>query len=155
MRTMSWTTVVICLGLAGCGSKEDTNVPAVSAASQAAIHAAVVEANVSEVPIRVEVTGQVATVYQATLSSRIQGTIDRVMVLEGTEVKKGQTLIELDQRDLQADLARAVAEVENAQAHLSRNAAQDGRPEPIAPRGHGRRERCEGCWLRQSNPCDD
>ena len=110
----------MCLGFAACGSKEETNVPVVSAAPQTTVHATVVEAKISEVPISVEVTGQVATVYQATLSSRIQGTIDRVLVLEGTEVKKGQTLIELDKRDLQANLARAVAEVENAQAHLSR-----------------------------------
>lgn len=120
MRSTLWIITAMCLGLAGCGSKEEPSVPAVSAAPQVTIHAAVVEAKVSEVPIRVEVTGQVATVYQATLSSRIQGTIERVLVREGTEVKKGQTLLELDKRDLEADLARAVAEVENAEAHLSR-----------------------------------
>jgi RND family efflux transporter MFP subunit len=72
------------------------------------------------VPIRVEVTGQVAPIFQATLSSRIQGTIDKLMVREGTKVSKGQLLIQLDNRDLQADLARANAEVENAKAHLDR-----------------------------------
>ncbi|HEX9154498.1 MAG TPA: biotin/lipoyl-binding protein, partial [Nitrospira sp.] len=66
-----------------------------------------------QVPVRVEVTGQVATVYQATLSSRIQGTIDQLLVREGTQVSKGQTLVQLDSRDVQADLARASAEVEN------------------------------------------
>ena len=121
MRRLLWIIVAMCVGLAACGSRDETNVPAVSAAPQATtIHATVIEAKVSEVPIRVEVTGQVATLYQATLSSRIQGTIDRVLVLEGTLVKKGQTLVELDNRDLQADLTRAVAEMENAQAHLSR-----------------------------------
>ena len=120
MRRTLWTIVAMCVGLTACGSRDETNVPAVSAAPQATIHATVVEAKVSEVPIRVEVTGQVATVYQATLSSRIQGTIDRVLVLEGTLVRKGQTLVELDNRDLQAELTRAVAEVENAHAHLSR-----------------------------------
>ena len=112
--------VIAALLFAGCGSKDETNVPAVSAAPQATIHAGVVEVKVSEVPIRVEVTGQVETVYQATLSRRIQGTIEKVLVREGTQVKKGQTLIELDNRDLQAELERAVAEVENAKAHLAR-----------------------------------
>jgi RND family efflux transporter MFP subunit len=111
--------IIVAVFSAGCGSKEE-NIPAVSAAPQATIQAAVVEVKLSDVPIRMEVTGQVETVYQATLSSRIQGTIDRVLVLEGTEVKKGQTLIELDNRDLQAELARAVAEVENAKANFSR-----------------------------------
>lgn len=93
---------------------------AVSAAPQATIQAAVVEVKAAQVPVRVEVTGQVVTVYQATLSSRIQGTIDKLLVREGTQVTKGQTLIQLDSRDVKADLARASAEVENAKAHLDR-----------------------------------
>lgn len=78
------------------------------------------EIKTSQVPIRVEVTGQVAAAYQATLSSRIQGTIDKLLVREGTQVVKGQTLIELDNRDVKADLARAAAEVENAKIQLDR-----------------------------------
>jgi RND family efflux transporter MFP subunit len=105
---------------AGCGPKDEANVPAVSAAPQTIIHAGVVDVKVSEVPIRVEVTGQVETEYQATLSSRIQGTIEKVLVREGTQVKKGQILIELDNRDLQAELERTVAEVDNAKAHVAR-----------------------------------
>jgi RND family efflux transporter MFP subunit len=104
----------------GCGQKDQTNVPPASASPQSNIQAAVVEVKASQVPIRVEVTGQVETVYQATLSSRIQGTIESVRVLEGAQVKKGQTLIELDSRDLQAELERTVAEVENAKSHLAR-----------------------------------
>ena len=90
------------------------------AAPQKTIQAAVVEVKPTSVPIRVEVTGQVAPIFQATLSSRIQGTIDQLLVREGTKVSKGQLLIQLDSRDLQADLARADAEVENAKAHLDR-----------------------------------
>ena len=105
---------------AGCGQKDETHVSPASASPQNEIQAAVVEVKASEVPIRVEVTGQVATLYQATLSSRIQGTIEKVLVREGTQVKKGQTLIELDNRDIRAELAKTVAEVENAKAHLAR-----------------------------------
>ena len=81
MRRTLLTIVATCFVLAGCGARDETNLPVVSAASQATLHAAVVEAKISDVPISVEVTGQVATVYQATLSSRIQGTIDRVLVI--------------------------------------------------------------------------
>jgi RND family efflux transporter MFP subunit len=105
--------------LVGCGSKEEP-VTAVPAAPQKTIQAAVVEAKHTSVPIRVEVTGQVAPIYQATLSSRIQGTIDNLLVREGTKVSKSQLLIQLDSRDLQAGLARANAEVDNAKAHLDR-----------------------------------
>jgi len=104
----------------GCGSKEESPPAAVSAVPHPTIHAAVVDVRTSLVPVRVEVTGQVATVSQATLSSRIQGTIDKLLVREGTSVTKGQVLIELDNRDVQADLARASAEVENAKAQMDR-----------------------------------
>lgn len=106
--------------LTGCGSKEEPVTSAVSAAQQKTIQVAIVEVKHTLVPIRVEVTGQVAPIFQATLSSRIQGTIDKLLVREGTKVSKGQLLIQLDSRDLQADLARAHAEVENAKAHLDR-----------------------------------
>jgi RND family efflux transporter MFP subunit len=111
---------MLALLTAGCGSKEEPALSPVSAAPQASIQAAVVDIKTAQVPIRVEVTGQVATVYQATLSSRIQGTIDKLLVREGMQVSKGQTLIELDSRDVKADLARATAEVENAKAQLNR-----------------------------------
>ena len=111
--------MIAVLLLVGCGSKEEP-VTVISAAPQKTIQAVVVETKPTSVPIRVEVTGQVAPIFQATLSSRIQGTIDKLLVREGSRVSKGQLLIQLDSRDLQADLARAHAEVENAKAHLDR-----------------------------------
>lgn len=106
--------------LVGCGSKEEPPTPFASAVPALTIQAALVEVTTSQVPVRVEVTGQVAAVYQATLSSRIQGTIDKLLAREGTQVSKGQILVELDNRDVRADLARASAEVENAKAQLDR-----------------------------------
>jgi multidrug efflux pump subunit AcrA (membrane-fusion protein) len=46
------------------------------AAVQPALQLAVIEVKTGQVPVTVEVTGQVTAVYQATLASRIQGTID-------------------------------------------------------------------------------
>ncbi|MGE0643301.1 MAG: efflux RND transporter periplasmic adaptor subunit [Nitrospira sp.] len=106
--------------LAGCGAPEEPPTTAVSAASAKTIQASLVEVKSTTVPIRVEVTGEVAAIFQATLSSRIQGTIDKLLVREGTKVSKGQVLVRLDSRDLQADLARANADIENAKAHLDR-----------------------------------
>ena len=73
-----------------------------------------------QVPLRVEVTGQITAVAQATLSSQIRSTVEELLVREGTAVKKGQTLVVLDSRDLREELARAQAESENARAHLAR-----------------------------------
>lgn len=111
--------LIAVLLVAGCGSKDE---PArvVSTASHRTIQTAVVEAKHTSVPIRVEVTGQVAPIFQAILSSRIQGMIDKLLVREGVKVSKGQLLIQLDSRDLEADLARADAEVENTKVQLDR-----------------------------------
>lgn len=120
MRYVNRWAIAALLLTIGCGSKEEQTPASVSAASQATIQAAVITIRPVPMPVRVEVTGQVTTVFQATLSSRIQGIIEKVFVREGSRVSKGQTLIELDNRDLQADLSRVTAETENAKAHLSR-----------------------------------
>lgn len=112
--------LIAILLLTGCGSKEEPPAPGMSTSSQKAIQAAVVEITPAQVPVRVEVTGQIRPIFEATLSSRIQGTIDKLLVREGTQVTKGQLLIQLDNRDVQADLSRARAEVENAKAQLDR-----------------------------------
>lgn len=119
MRGKRWLIALVLLA-AGCGSQEEPTATVGTAAPQKTIQASVVVVQPTTVPIRVEVTGQVAPIVQATLSSRIQGTIDRLLVREGAKVSKGQVLIKLDSRDLQADLARANADVENTKAHLDR-----------------------------------
>lgn len=117
---MTRLLIAVALMVAGCGFQDEPVASVVAAAPQTAIQAAVIEVAMAHVPVRVEVTGQVKAIFQATLSSRIQGTIDRLLVREGTRVSKGQILIQLDNRDVQADLARASAEVENARAQLTR-----------------------------------
>ena len=106
--------------MVGCSSKDEPVVPTVSAAPQTTIQASVIEIRTVQAPVRVEVTGQVMPTFHAVLSSRIQGTIDQLLVREGATVVKGQTLIQLDNRDVEAELARASAEVENAKAQLDR-----------------------------------
>ncbi len=118
--------VLAALGLlivASCGPSQE---PAPSgarpspSAPQSPIQAAVVEVKTSHVPVSVEVTGQVTPVYQATLASRIQGTIDNLLVREGSVVRRGDTLVVLDNRDLQAELSRVTAELDNARAQRDR-----------------------------------
>ena len=111
------------LWLAGCGQAQEPSRPGEgpsALAVQPVIQTAVTVVKTSQVPVTVEVTGQVTAVYQATLASRIQGTIDNLLVREGSLVRKGQTLVVLDNRDLQAELARVTAELDNAKAQWTR-----------------------------------
>ena len=108
---------------AGCGPSQEPakpGEPPSAAAPQPPIQAAVVEVKTGRVPVSVEVTGQVIPVYQATLASRIQGTIDNLLVREGSVVRRGDTLVVLDNRDLQAELSRVTAELDNARAQRDR-----------------------------------
>lgn len=119
---VGWIGVTL-LALMGCGQGQEPTGSAgtpPTMAVQPAIQAAVIEVKSGQVPVTVEVTGQVAAVYQATLAGRIQGTIDNLLVREGSFVRKGQTLVVLDNRDLQAELSRVTAELDNADAHRSR-----------------------------------
>jgi RND family efflux transporter MFP subunit len=120
MMVRKITLVWLCCGLAGCGPRDEPVQQGQSSGAPTSIQAAVVEVQSVSVPLRVEVTGQVASVTQATLSSQIQAAVKEIRVREGTAVKRGETLVLLDDRDLRAELARAEAEADNAKAHLKR-----------------------------------
>ncbi|MGE3151644.1 MAG: efflux RND transporter periplasmic adaptor subunit [Nitrospiraceae bacterium] len=112
--------ILLCGGLAGCGPREEPVQPAGTSAARPSIQAATIEVRSLPVPLRVEVTGLVASVTQATLSGQIQAAVKDVRVREGSPVKKGEILVLLDDRDLRAELTRAEAEADNAKAHLKR-----------------------------------
>ena len=61
-----------------------------------------------------ESVGTVKARQSAALSSKTVGTIIAVMAREGDHVKRGQTLIEIDSRDLRAELQGAQAALEEA-----------------------------------------
>ncbi|MCX6382768.1 MAG: efflux RND transporter periplasmic adaptor subunit [Armatimonadetes bacterium] len=71
------------------------------------------------------VTGQVEAISSANISTQINGIlVKRVLVDKGNRVKKGQPLIELDDRELQALTAKSAAQVKQAEASLLRAKAQ-------------------------------
>ena len=65
-----------------------------------------------------EVVGTVRSRKTATLSSKIVGTVTGVLVKEGDKVKKGQILLEIDSRDVRADLQGAEAALEETGAAI-------------------------------------
>ena len=65
---------------------------------------------------RVETPGTVRSRTRTTLSSKVVGTILAMHVREGGRVEAGQLLVELDDRDLAAQVRRAAAAVQEGQA---------------------------------------
>ena len=106
--------------LLGCSSKppEAPPPPAVSVAP-------VLQREITEWD---EFSGRLEAVDQVEIRPRVSGYIERVAFTEGSEVRKGEVLFEIDPRPYQADLERAQAELQQA-----RTAAE------LAPAGGGAR----------------
>ena len=63
-------------------------------------------------------SGRVLTPYRANIGSQLTGVVDQVPVEEGQTVRKGQSLIVLQSRDLEAAVEQAAAQVAQARAKL-------------------------------------
>lgn len=74
--------------------------------------------------------GKVAANEQANVTSKIAGKVSEIAVDVGTEVKQGEVLITLDDKDLQAAVDQAAAGVTTANANLH-NALNSARPEQV------------------------
>ncbi len=72
----------------------------------------------SEVEDAAEVTGTVKSRTAITLSSKVMGRITALHVREGSLVEAGQVLVELDDRDIAAQVRRAEAGLREAEASL-------------------------------------
>src|SRR5262245_15554468 len=61
-----------------------------------------------------QVEGRVVSV-----SPRVSGQVEKVLVIDNQSVKQGELLVQLDTRDLDAKLASARADLESAKANLA------------------------------------
>ena len=76
---------------------------------------------------RFEVSGVAAPMRQATLSTKLMGTVLSVSVLEGDAVAAGQPLVRIDARDLAAKEGQVAASIAEAEAMYREAKAQAGR----------------------------
>ena len=74
---------------------------------------------VQDMPIYRSGIGTVAPTYSVTVKARVDGQLDKVAFKEGEDVKKGQLLVQLDPRTLQAALMQAQATRAKDQATLA------------------------------------
>ena len=74
-----------------------------------------------------DAAGVAAPLQQATLSTKLMGTITEVLVREGDVVARGQPLVRIDARDLTAKAAQVSASVAEAEAMHRDAVTQSGR----------------------------
>jgi RND family efflux transporter MFP subunit len=72
-------------------------------------------------------TGRTEPSTSVDVRSRVTGMLDKVLFKEGSEVKKGDVLFQLDDRAQRAELAKAQAEVVRAEARLKQAEADQQR----------------------------
>src|SRR5690349_8739556 len=98
--------IAAALSLAACSSKPPAPPPPPSVSV-----APVLQRDLAEWD---EFSGRLQAVDQVEIRPRVSGYIKHVTFTEGREVRKGETLFEIDPRPYQADLDRAQAQLEQA-----------------------------------------
>jgi membrane fusion protein, multidrug efflux system len=92
----------------------------------------VVEPVQRDVPVEMELVGQAAGSQDVEIRARVEGFLETVAFTEGTLVKKGQLLYQIDPKDLQAALANAKANLATWQARLEKTNNDVKRFTPLA-----------------------
>jgi membrane fusion protein, multidrug efflux system len=84
-----------------------------------------------DVPVMMELVGQTAGSQDVEIRARVEGYLDKVAFTEGTLVKKGDLLYQIDPKPFQATLANAKANLAKAQAQLEKSKNDVKRFEPL------------------------
>ena len=113
-RSLFGVSAIALASLAGACGSEETEKPA--AAEPPRLAGTVYTVRDTLVQSTFEAAGVAAPVQQATLSTKLTGTVTGVLVQEGDAVATGQTLVRIDARDLTAKGAQVAASVAEAEA---------------------------------------
>ena len=123
MRTHATTRLIILGLLLGCRGEP---APETSSAAGRAPEGRLLEVRDTVIDAAFDAAGVAAPIQQATLSTRLMGTITDVLV-EGSRVAAGQQLVRIDARDLSAKAARVAASIAEAEAMRHDATAQANR----------------------------
>jgi membrane fusion protein (multidrug efflux system) len=106
---------LVALGLAGCDSgAAPTPVPPPPSV-------AVSEIRAEAVPLHYQYAGRIAAFREVEVRARIQGILQEKTFIEGARVKEGDVLFRIDPAPYEAELARARAQLQEAQAQVARS----------------------------------
>jgi len=104
------------LSLAGCGKHQQARAAGEAAAP---VQAQTETLSSTTVPVESESPGTVVSAHTVRVASRLSGFVDRVNVDLGDHVSRGQVLLTIDDRDVQAKVQQARSNVASAKAALA------------------------------------
>lgn len=124
-RNLAFATTGLLLAmLAGCAGDE--------APAAAVPEVYVAEVIQRDVPIYMEIVGQTRGSQDVDIRARVEGFLDSINFTEGTFVRKGDLLYQIDPKPLEAALAQAKANLANNQARLDQATITVNRMKPLA-----------------------
>lgn len=130
------TIVVIGLSLAACGGGEDKKAETKAGGSAAGQTVSVVVASLQNLPRTITASGTVSAWEEVPVGAETGGlTATGVFVDEGTYVRQGQPLVQMNDALLRAQLRQQQAAVQSAQANAARDQAALGRAQELKERG--------------------
>jgi len=126
VRTVAITLTTLASLLTGACS--ESQAPAAAAPPEVVV--ATVERR--DVPVPIELVGQTKGAQDVEIRARVEGYLEAVAFAEGTLVRKGQLLYQIDPKPFRATLANATADLATAQARLSKTDNDVTRLTPLA-----------------------
>lgn len=85
-----------------------------------------------DTPVTIEFVGKTVSSRRVEIRSRVEGFLEKRLYTEGSMVKEGDVLFQMDQKPFQADLRAAKAELAQQQARLENAEANLKRVKPLA-----------------------
>ncbi len=116
--------------LAGCGDKPAAG-PGGPGGPRPPPEVGVIKAKLEPVVLQTELPGRVEPVRVAQVRARVNGVVLKRLFTEGSEVKAGQSLFQIDPAPYAAALSSARAALGKAQANLTQASAQAERYKPL------------------------
>ena len=134
MKPTSLRTPLLCLGLlalAACGGKKEQGPPKAPEPT-----VGVITAHAQNAPLTRELVGRLSPFRSADVRARVAGVLLKRSYEEGTDVKKGQVLFEIDPAPLKAALDASLAALAQAQATYTNNRIAAQRTHELARKGY-------------------
>lgn len=122
-------TIAVIALLTACG-KKDAAAPG-AGAKMPPPEVGVIVTKVAPVALETELPARAEAVRTAQVRARVNGVVLKRLFEEGSEVKQGQSLFQIDPEPYQAQLNSAQAEVGKAQANLAQQQALADRYKPL------------------------
>ncbi|WP_233842157.1 efflux RND transporter periplasmic adaptor subunit [Dyella sp. 2HG41-7] len=140
MKSTPMRTPVLCLSLlalAACSSK-DQGPPKMPTPT-----VGVVEAQPVSVPLTKDLVGRLSAFRSADVRARVSGVLVKRVYTEGTDVKQGQALFQIDPVPYKAALANAEAALASSQASYTNAHVIANRDRQLVPQGYISRQQLD------------